>query len=157
MHFRRQRDILLTLGERSTRLTLARRLHSKNSDETASAIIEELGGLPATALRTITHDNGGEFARHATVKKQIGLSAFFCDPHSPWQRGGIKNGNGLLRRDLPRKTGLSDYDDQDIDDIVWVLNSKPRKCSDSRRRSRLSSTALVSHSKSGSSSCRTRE
>ena len=128
MHFRRQRDILLTLQERSTRLTLARRLHSKNSDQTASAIIKELGGLPASALRTITHDNGGEFARHVAVKKQIGLTAYFCDPHSPWQRGGIENGNGLLRRDLPRKATLSHYEDADIEDIVWMLNSTPRKC-----------------------------
>jgi len=89
MHFRRQRDILLTLQERSTRLTLARRLHSKNSDDTADAIIAELGGLPEQALRTITHDNGGEFARHRTVSNRIGLAAYFCDPHSPWQRGTI--------------------------------------------------------------------
>ena len=128
MHFRRQRDILLTLQERSTRLTLARRLHSKDASGTADAIVDELGGLPARALRTITHDNGGEFARHETVKSRIGLAAYFCDPHSPWQRGGIENGNGLLRRDLPRKERLSDYNDTDIDDIVWMLNSTPRKC-----------------------------
>jgi IS30 family transposase len=128
MHFRRQRDILLTLQERSTRLTLARRLHSKDATDTAGAIIDELGGLPSEALRTITHDNGGEFGRHATVNARIGMPAYFCDPHSPWQHGGIENGNGLLRRDLPRKTRLSDYDDTDIDDIVWMLNSTPRKC-----------------------------
>ena len=128
MHFRRQRDILLTLQERSTRLTLARRLHSKNSDDTADAIIDELGGLPEQALRTITHDNGGEFARHQTVSNRIGLAAYFCDPHSPWQRGGIENANGRIRRDLPRKTNLSDHSDTDIDDIVWMLNSTPRKC-----------------------------
>jgi len=141
MHFRRQRDILLTLQERSTQLTLARRLHSKNSDDTADAIIAELGGLPEQALRTITHpsrrmhaftcravDNGGEFARHQTVSNRIGLAAYFCDPHSPWQRGGIENANGILRRDLPRKAQLSDYNDTDIDDIVWMLNSTPRKC-----------------------------
>jgi len=127
MHFRRQRDILLTLHERSTRLTLTRRLHSKNSDDTADAIIAELGGLPEQALRTITHDNGGEFARHRTVSNRIGLSAYFCDPHSPWQRGGIENANGRIRHDLPRKTSLSDYSDTDIDDIVWMLNSTPRK------------------------------
>jgi len=62
MHFRRQRDILLTLQERRSRLTLARRLHSKDADAAAEAIAAELGGLPATARRTITHDNGGEFA-----------------------------------------------------------------------------------------------
>jgi IS30 family transposase len=64
MHFRRQRDILLTLQERRSRLTLARRLHSKDAEVAAEAIAGELGGLPARARRTITHDNGGEFARH---------------------------------------------------------------------------------------------
>ena len=128
VHFRRQRDILLTLQERRSRLTLARRLLSKDAELTASAIVAELGGLPARARRTITHDNGGEFARHEAVTEAISMSAFFCDPHSPWQRGGIENANGLLRRDLPRKTRLDDYTDDDIDDIVWNLNSTPRKC-----------------------------
>ena len=87
-----------------------------------------MGGSPAKARRTITHDNGGEFARHETVTAVTGMRAFFCDPHSPWQRGGIENANGLLRRDVPRKTRLDDYTDDDIDDIVWNLNSTPRKC-----------------------------
>ena len=128
MHFRRQKDILLTLHERCSRLTLARRLHSKDATDTADAIIDKLGALPSTAVRTITCDNGGEFARHDRVRSAIGLRAFFCDPHSPWQRGGIENANGRIRRDLPRKTTLTDYNDPDIDDIVWMLNSTPRKC-----------------------------
>jgi IS30 family transposase len=128
MHFRRQRDILLTLQERKSRLTLAHRLRSKDADVTADAISRELSGLPARARRTITYDNGGEFARHEAVTEAIGLRAFFCDPHSPWQRGGIENANGLLRRDMPRKTRLNDYTDDDVDDVIWNLNSTPRKC-----------------------------
>lgn len=128
MHFRRQRDILLTLQERKTRLTLARRLLSKGADFTASAIVAELGGLAPRARRTITHDNGGEFARHETVTDEIGMRAFFCDPHSPWQRGSIENANGRVRRDLPRKTSLGNYTDDDIDDVIWNLNATPRKC-----------------------------
>ncbi len=128
MHFRRQRDILLTLQERRSRLTLARRLLSKNAELTASAIAAELGDLPVKARRTITHDNGGEFARHEAVTAATGMRAFFCDPHSPWQRGSIENANGRLRRDLPRKTSLRDYTDDDIDDVIWNLNSTPRKC-----------------------------
>jgi IS30 family transposase len=128
MHFRRQRDILLTLQERRSRLTLARRLHGKDAADAAEAIIEELGGLPATARRTITHDNGGEFARHQDVTNAIGLAAYFCDPHCPWQRGSIENANGLLRRDLPRKTTLTEYTDADIEDLIWNLNATPRKC-----------------------------
>ncbi|MEO9788192.1 MAG: IS30 family transposase, partial [Aurantimonas coralicida] len=128
MHFRRQSDILLTLQERCSRLTLAGRLHSKDASDTADAIIDQLAGLPSTAVQTITHDNGGEFARHERVKDAIGLRAFFCDPHSPWQRGGIENANGRLRRDLPRQASLSGYSDKDIDSIVWNLNATPRKC-----------------------------
>jgi len=128
MHFRRQRDILLTLQERRSRLTLARRLLSKDAGLTADAIAAELGGLAPQARRTITHDNGGEFARHETVTDQIGLRAYFCDPHSPWQRGGIENANGRLRRDFPRKSSLGGNTDDDIDDVIWNLNSTPRKC-----------------------------
>lgn len=128
MHFRRQRDILLTLQERKSRLTLARRLLSKDAELTASAIAAELGGLAPQARRTITHDNGGEFARHAKVTREIAIRAYFCDPHSPWQRGGIENANGRMRRELPRKTSLGDYTDDDIDDLIWNLNSTPRKC-----------------------------
>lgn len=84
--------------------------------------------MPPQARRTITHDNGGEFADHATVTDEIGLRAYFCDPHSPWQRGSIENANGRLRRDLPRKTRLTDFTDDDIDAVVWNLNATPRKC-----------------------------
>jgi IS30 family transposase len=128
MHFRRQRDILLTLHERRSRLTLARRLLSKDATVAATAITAELDGLPASARRTITHDNGGEFAQHEAVKEAIGLRAYFCDPHSPWQRGSIENANGRLRRDLPRKTSLEEYTNADIDDVIWNLNATPRKC-----------------------------
>ena len=76
MHFRRQKDILRTLQERCSRLTLAGRLSSKNAIETADAIIVQLAALPSTAVQTITHDNGGEFARHERVKDAIGLRAY---------------------------------------------------------------------------------
>jgi transposase, IS30 family len=91
-----------------------------------------LAGLPSTARRTITDDNGGEFAPHEVVTDHIGLRAFFCDPHSPWQRGAIENANGRLRRDLPRRTSLGAYTDDDIDDVIWNLNLMPRKCLDYR-------------------------
>jgi len=60
-----------------------------------------LGGRSPEARRTITHDNGGEFAQHSVVTEHICLRADFCDPHSPWQRGSIENANGLLRREFP--------------------------------------------------------
>jgi transposase, IS30 family len=128
MHFRRQRDILLTLQEGRSRLTLARRLLGKDAELAAEAIAAQLGGLPVRARRTITHDNGGEFARHQAVTAAIGLAAYFCDPHSPWQRGSIENANGRLRRYLPPQDQPRDYTDTDIDDVIWNLNATPRKC-----------------------------
>jgi hypothetical protein len=127
MHFRRQRDILLTLQERRSRLTLARRLLGKDADLATEAIAGNWAG-PARARRTIAHDNGGEFARHEAVTGAIGLAAYFCDPHSPWQRGAIENANGRLRRDLPHQSSLGDYGDGDIDEVVWTLNATRRKC-----------------------------
>ena len=118
-----------------------------------------MGALPAKARRTITHDNGGEFARHETVTAATGVRAFFCDPHSPWQRGGIENANGLLRRDLPRKTSLGDYTDDDIDDVIPACAGTGSGTSTQRLenawatepRSRHSPPTSVSHLKSESS------
>ncbi len=82
----------------------------------------------AAARRSITFDNGSEFARHQNLSQTLDMKTWFCDPHSPWQRGSIENANGVLRRDLPRKTNLSDYILQDINVIVWAINKTPRKC-----------------------------
>jgi transposase, IS30 family len=127
MHFR-GRQALLTLEERSTRLTRVRRLHSMEAASTAQAIVEALAPLPPPARRSITHDNGCEFAAHGQVTEEIGLPAYFCDPHSPWQRGSIENTNGLLRRPLPRGTNLATIPDAEIDRRVDNLNATPRKC-----------------------------
>ena len=65
---------------------------------------------------------------HQDLEDRIGIQTYFCDPHSPWQRGSIENTNGLLRRDMPRKTHISNYSDRDIADLTWAVNSTPRKC-----------------------------
>jgi IS30 family transposase len=62
------------------------------------------------------------------VTDAIGLRAYFCGPHSPWRRGSIENAHRRLRRDLPRKTTLTEYTDADIHDVIWTLNATPRKC-----------------------------
>ncbi len=128
MQFRTQRANLLTLCERMTRFTLTACLESKTARETREAVQASLGCLPDRARQTITFDNGSEFAGHRELENQLGLHAYFCDPHSPWQRGTIENTNGLLRRDMPRKTNITDYTPRDVDDLAWCLNSTPRKC-----------------------------
>ena len=124
MHFRGQKTCLLTCQDRRSRLLLAAPLPSKAAETTARALTNLLLTVPKRARKTVTLDNGGEFHDH----KSLPLRAFFCDPHSPWQRGSIENANGILRRCLPRKTRLSDSSAQDIEDITWTYNTTPRKC-----------------------------
>ena len=128
VHFRRRRDALLTLHERKTRLTVAAPLPSKSADLTAGTIIDRLAGLPRRARRSITLDNGGEFARHDRLERALGLRAYFCDPYCAWQRGGIENANGVLRRHVPRHATLGHYTEEDISSLVWAFNTTLRKC-----------------------------
>ena len=128
MQFRTQRGNLLTLSERKTRFTLTAPLMTKTAEETGRVLIDVLNVLPPQARRTITFDNGGEFANHSQLEDELGINAYFCDPHAPWQRGLIENTNGILRRDMPRKTDITNYSPRDIDEITWAVNSTPRKC-----------------------------
>jgi IS30 family transposase len=73
---------------------------------------------PQLARLSITFDNGSEFARHQNLSQTLDMKTWFCDPHSPWQHGSIENANGVLRRDLPKKSDLAHYSQQDIHDIV---------------------------------------
>jgi transposase, IS30 family len=130
MHLRRQRDALLTPQERKTRITLGGRLGSKRAEPTMHRIVAKLAALPKRARRSATFDNGGEWARHERLGMQLGVKTYFCDPHSPWQRGGIENANGVLRRDVPRHATLSDYRNDDLDALLWTFNTTPRTCLD---------------------------
>ena len=127
MQFRTQRGNLLTLCERKTRFTFTAPLPNKQAETTDDALREILCSLPEPARRSVTFDNGSEFALHQNLNAELATQTYFCDPHSPWQRGTIENTNGLLRRDMPRKTNLHDYTARDIDDLAWAINSTPRK------------------------------
>ena len=120
----------MTLIERVTRLTLAAPLKTKTAEATDRLLRAIFRHLPQLARRSITFDNGSEFARHRNLSRTLDMKTWFCDPHSPWQRGSIENANGVLRRDPPRKTKLADYSQQDIHDIVWAINTTPRQCLD---------------------------
>ena len=90
-----------TAVERKTGLTLATGLPTKTAEATAAKLTALFADLPKPARRSITFDNGAEFAHHDKLERDLGLISFFCDPHSPWQRGSIENANGIIRRDLP--------------------------------------------------------
>lgn len=133
-----------TLVERSTRFTLLLHLprmadfglpRVKNGPPLAGhgaeavrdAIASAIVTLPKQLRRSLTWDQGTEMAQHVQLRIATGLPVYFCDPHSPWQRGTNENTNGLLRQYFPRGTDLSRYSGDDLEAVAAALNSRPRK------------------------------
>jgi len=117
---------VLALHERSSRLTVFLRTQNRKAQPTAQALAELLDPLPENLRRTLTFDNGTEFAEHHTLS----LATFFCEPHSPWQKGGVENAIGRFRRYLPRSTNLDNLSPDHILNAAQAYNHTPRKCLD---------------------------
>lgn len=133
-----------TLVERSTRFTMLLHLprmddfgqpRAKNGPALAghgaeavrNAIAATIVTLPKQLRRSLTWDQGAEMAQHVQLRIDTGLPIFFCDPHSPWQRGTNENTNGLLRQYFPKGTDLSRYSPNELDAVATALNGRPRK------------------------------
>jgi transposase, IS30 family len=117
-----------TLVERSTRFVMLLHLADGFSAEAVrDAITGKITTLPAALRRSLTWDQGLEMRRHAEITIAADLPVYFCDPHSPWQRGSNENTNGLLRQYLPKATDLSVHSAPDLDAIADKLNGRPRK------------------------------
>jgi transposase, IS30 family len=117
-----------TLVERSSRFVLLLHLPQGHGPEKAAAAMTEvMGGLPDAIRRSLTWDQGKEMAGHARIAVDADLDIYFCDPHSPWQRGTNENTNGLLRQYFPKSTDLSVHSREDLAAVAAQLNSRPRK------------------------------
>jgi IS30 family transposase len=131
MLFTKYGQAVLTLHERHSRLLLAARPTSKAADLIATQLIDWLAELPPSLRRTLTFDNGTEFARRARLHP-LGLKTFFCDRYAPWQKGGIENAIGRMRRFLPRQTDLIVLPEPRFHTLIAAYNNTPRKCLDWR-------------------------
>lgn len=117
-----------TLVERVTGFTMLLHLRDDHTADTvAEAMIAKMSQLPEQLRRSLTWDQGIEMAAHIRIAEQTGLSIYFCDPHSPWQRGTNENTNGLLRQYFPKGTDLSRWGPGYLDMVAAELNSRPRK------------------------------
>jgi transposase, IS30 family len=113
---------------RSARVMLAARLTGKTAAETISAMLAVFGRIDPHLRRSITFDNDTAFAQHGLLRTMRDMTTWFCDAHASWQKGGIENANGRLRRWLPRHLDIDRTSDQEIQEIVLTTNLTPRKC-----------------------------
>jgi IS30 family transposase len=117
-----------TLVERATRYVMLLHLDGDHTAETVRvAMTAKIKTLPHQLVRSITWDQGTEMAQHRTFSIDTGVAIYFCDPHSPWQRGSNENTNGLLRQWMPKGTDLSIHTPTDLDTIAHKLNNRPRQ------------------------------
>ena len=117
-----------TLVERTTRFTMLVPLPAgRDAAAVAGALVPVIGALPDAVRRSLTWDQGWEMRSHAQIAVAADVEIYFCDPHSPWQRGSNENTNGLLRQYFPKGTSLAGHSPADLAAVADELNGRPRK------------------------------
>jgi transposase, IS30 family len=137
-----------TLVERQTRTVRLLHMPYRDSDSLHDALKARMADLPPVLLRSITWDQGTEMARHLTITRSLGAPVYFCDSHSPWQRGSNENMNGLLRDYFPKGTDLSIHSPRHLLAVENELNNRPRRVLGDRSPAELFAAVLASASPS---------
>ena len=119
---------IATLVERQTRFVMLVRIpYDRTAERVAHLLARKMETLPGFLKNSVTWDQGKELAAHERFTVTTGLPVYFCDPHSPWQRGSNENTNGLLRQYFPKGTDLSEYTQAELDAVATRLNNRPRR------------------------------
>ena len=116
-----------TLVERTTLFVALVKLESAKADVAAEAFTRIFNRFESQMRRSMTYDQGTEMRHHKRLTQNTGVDVYFAHPRAPWERGINENTNGLLRQYLPKGTDLSIYSQEQLDDIAWLLNTRPRK------------------------------
>ncbi len=116
-----------TLVERTTLFVALVKLPNGKADTVAESFTTIFNRFESQMRRSMTFDQGSEMSQHQTLTKNTGVTVYFAHPHAPWERGISENINGLLRQYLPKATDLSLFSQDQLDDIAWKLNTRPRK------------------------------
>lgn len=118
---------IATLVERQTRYVMLVKVVSKDTETVIDALIDNARELPQELYRSLTWDRGKELADHKRFTLATDIDVYFCDPHSPWQRGSNENTNGLLRQYFPKGVDVSAYSQAQLNEVARKLNERPRK------------------------------
>jgi IS30 family transposase len=122
------RSAIGTLVERSSRYVILLHLpHGRTAEDVRAALTRQISKLPAELRRTLTWDQGKEMADHVRFATDTNMQVYFCDPHSPWQRGSNENTNGLLRQYFPKNTDLRLHSAAHLNAVARRLNNRPRQ------------------------------
>jgi IS30 family transposase len=128
MSFSKPGQFLLVAQERRSRRALLMRQQARTAQSVADNLSAMVEAMPPCACQSMTFDNGSEFSKHYLLRRRFGMATWFCDTHSPWQKGGIENAIGRLRRQLPRNTDLNALPAQRLAGFLDRYNNTPRKC-----------------------------
>ena len=145
------RSAVGVLVERSTRLVLLAKMDDATAESALKAFSTKLNAIAAPLRQTLTYDQGREMAGHRALTERTGVKVYFCDPHSPWQRGTCENTNGLLRQYLPKGTDLSVHSQDDLDAIADEMNNQPRATHDWRSPLEVYGEILAAHAQRSTS------
>ena len=127
---KQSKNVIQVLFERKIKLLKVSKLENRTAKEMSDGIIKQLKKNPDYLIKSITYDNGKENAYHEKTNKSLNTKSYFCNPYHSWEKGGVENSNGLIRRYLPKKTDFALIDYEYIKKIENLLNNRPRKSLD---------------------------